>query len=126
MSAGLLTRVEDVRMWFLRYARCEVMAKTAERVAAELGFGDEAALRRFIRERYDEFPEPIAGCGRGLFVITRDDPLAADSATHYDRSLGSRAAETLRRRRAFRASLFDLGFRRSGGNWIAPPREMLF
>ncbi len=126
MKAGLLTRVEEVWRWFRVNACGEGNARRAVDVARALDFPSESAFRTFVRRYYEEFPDPIAGCAKGLFLVTREAAGAGESATRYDRSLGSRAAEDLRRRRTFRRKLFEMGFRWSGGSWIAPAPGRLF
>jgi len=126
-TAGIVTEVERVWLWLKANCRGERNARTAASIARALGYASDSTLRAFIAANYDEFPEPPAGCSRGIFLITSGDNLAAESATHYERSLRSRAREDLKRARSFRKKCFAIGLSRSigTGEWVLP-RKGLF
>ena len=101
-------------------------AISAGQIARALELPGETTVRRLITENYEDFPAPVAGGSRGLFIISPADPQAGEWATHYDNNLTSRVREILRRRRNLRRKLIDLDFLQTPSGWYRTGTGNLF
>ena len=102
-------------------------AISAGQIARALELPGETTVRAIITENYTDFPAPIAGGGRGLFIISPEDPLSAEAANHYLKRLVHHAGEIRERERLVRMKLQSLGYLwQHGGGWYLPKQRKLF
>ena len=102
-------------------------AISAGQIARALELPGETTVRAIITENYTDFPAPVAGGGRGLFIISPADPGSAEDANHYINRLNHHAGEIRERERLVRMKLQSLGYlHRHGGGWYLPQERTLF
>ena len=119
---------DAIRIWkILRHHVGSKNAISAGQIARALELPGETTVRAIITENYTDFPAPVAGGGRGLFIISPADPGSAEDANHYINRLNHHAGEIRERERLVRMKLQSLGYlHRHGDGWYLPQERTLF